>query len=334
MSEMFLEQLDYKGARVLVVDDNPMNVELVADNLEQEGYAVERASSGEEALRKVDAASFDLVLLDVMMPGLTGYQVCERLKRDQKTRLLPVVMLTALDKREDKIRGIAAGADDFINKPFDRAELLIRVKSCIRTKRLTDDLETAESILVALGNAIDAKDTYTEGHAERVAHYSVAIGKQLGLPYEALRRLRLGGVLHDIGKIGVPEAILNKPGPLTTDEFAVMKKHPEIGERICAPLKSLREMLPVIRSHHERPNGSGYPDGLAGDEIPVEARIVCLADVYDALATTRSYKRAFTCERCIAILRDDTAKGLFDPLVVEAFAAYLSEREEAVRGRR
>ena len=334
MSEMFLEQLDYKGARVLVVDDNPMNVELVADNLEQEGYAVERAFSGEEALRKVDAASFDLVLLDVMMPGLTGYQVCERLKRDQKTRLLPVVMLTALDKREDKIRGIAAGADDFINKPFDRAELLIRVKSCIRTKRLTDDLETAESILVALGNAIDAKDTYTEGHAERVAHYSVAIGKQLGLPYEALRRLRLGGVLHDIGKIGVPEAILNKPGPLTTDEFAVMKKHPEIGERICAPLKSLREMLPVVRSHHERPNGSGYPDGLAGDEIPVEARIVCLADVYDALATTRSYKRAFTRERCIAILRDDTAKGLFDPLVVEAFVAYLSEREEAVRGRR
>ena len=334
MSEMFLEQLDYKGARVLVVDDNPMNVELVADNLEQEGYAVERASSGEEALRKVDAASFDLVLLDVMMPGLTGYDVCERLKRDQKTRLLPVVMLTALDKREDKIRGIAAGADDFINKPFDRAELLIRVKSCIRTKRLTDDLETAESILVALGNAIDAKDTYTEGHAERVAHYSVAIGKQLGLPYEALRRLRLGGVLHDIGKIGVPEAILNKPGPLTADEFAVMKKHPEIGERICAPLKSLREMLPVIRSHHERPNGSGYPDGLAGDEIPIEARIVCLADVYDALATTRSYKRAFTRERCIAILHDDTAKGLFDPQVVEAFVAYLSEREEAVRGRR
>src|ERR1051326_2650151 len=334
MSEMFLEQLDYKGARVLVVDDNPMNVELVADNLEQEGYAVERAFSGEEALRKVDAAPFDLVLLDVMMPGLTGYDVCERLKRDQKTRLLPVVMLTALDKREDKIRGIAAGADDFINKPFDRAELLIRVKSCIRTKRLTDDLETAESILVALGNAIDAKDTYTEGHAERVAHYSVAIGKQLGLPYEALRRLRLGGVLHDIGKIGVPEAILNKPGPLTTDEFAVMKKHPEIGERICAPLKSLREMLPVIRSHHERPNGSGYPDGLRGDEIPVEARIVCLADLYDALATTRSYKRAFTRERCIAILRDDTAKGLFDPQVVEAFVAYLSEREEAVRGRR
>ena len=334
MSEMFLEQLDYKGARVLVVDDNPMNVELVADNLEQEGYAVERAFSGEEALRKVDAAPFDLVLLDVMMPGLTGYDVCERLKRDQKTRLLPVVMLTALDKREDKIRGIAAGADDFINKPFDRAELLIRVKSCIRTKRLTDDLETAESILVALGNAIDAKDTYTEGHAERVAHYSVAIGKQLGLPYEALRRLRLGGVLHDIGKIGVPEAILNKPGPLTTDEFAVMKKHPEIGERICAPLKSLREMLPIIRSHHERPNGSGYPDGLSGDEIPLEARIVCLADVYDALATTRSYKRAFTRERCIAILRDDTAKGLFDPQVVEAFVAYLSEREEAVRGRR
>jgi len=333
MTEMFLEQLDYKGARVLVVDDNALNVELVADNLEQEGYCVDRAASGEEALQKVGTAAFDVVLLDVMMPGLTGYEVCERLKRDPKTRLLPVVMLTALDKREDKIRGIAAGADDFINKPFDRAELLIRVKSCIRAKRLTDDLETAESILVALGNAIDAKDTYTEGHAERVAHYSVAIGKQLGLPYEALRRLRLGGVLHDIGKIGVPEVILNKPGALTTEEFAIMKKHPEIGERICAPLKSLRDMLPIIRSHHERPNGSGYPDRLSGDEIPLEARIVCLADVYDALATTRSYKRAFTRERCIAIVREDTAKGLFDPQVVDAFVEYLSAREESVRSR-
>ena len=331
---MFLEQLDYRGARVLVVDDNPMNVELAADSLEQAGYDVDRAFSGEEALRKVREAPFDLVLLDVMMPGLSGYQVCERLKRDEKTRLLPIVMVTALDKREDKIRGIAAGADDFINKPFDRAELLIRVKSCIRSKRLTDDLETAESILVALGNAIDAKDAYTEGHAERVAHYSVAIGKKLGLGYDRLRRLRLGGVLHDIGKIGVPEAILNKPGPLTGDEYAIMKKHPEIGERICAPLKSLRDMLPMIRSHHERPNGTGYPDGLSGDEIPLEARIVCLADVYDALATTRSYKRAFTRERCIEMLRQDTAKGLFDPVVVEAFAAYLAEREETVRGRR
>jgi len=331
---MLLEHLDYTGARVLVVDDNPLNVELVADNLEQEGYAVERAFSGEEALRKIGERPFDLVLLDVMMPGLSGYEVCERLKRDEKTHLLPVVMLTALDKREDKIRGIAAGADDFINKPFDRAELLIRVKSCIRTKRLTDDLETAESILVALGNAIDAKDAYTEGHAERVAHYSVAVGRKLGLSYERLRALRLGGVLHDIGKIGIPEAILNKPGPLTAEEFDVMKKHPEIGERICGPLKSLRGMLPIIRSHHERPNGSGYPDGLSGEAIPLEARIVCLADVYDALATTRSYKRAFTRERCIEILRQDTTKGLFDPVVVEAFAAYLAEREETVRGRR
>ncbi len=328
---MFLAELDYQGARVLVVDDNPLNVELIADNLAEEGYHVERALSGEEALAKVATQSFDLVLLDVMMPGMNGYEVCERLKRDEKTRLLPVVMVTALEAREDRIRGITAGADDFIHKPFDRAELLIRVKACIRTKRLTDDLETAEAILVALGNAIDAKDAYTEGHAERVGHYSVAIGKRLGLPYERLRNVRLGGVLHDIGKIGVPEAILNKPGPLTDEEFAIMRKHPEIGERICAPLKSMRPILPIIRSHHERPNGSGYPDGLSGEDIPLEARIVCLADIYDALATTRSYKKAFPREQCIAILRADAEKGLLDPKVVEAFVAYLADREEAKR---
>jgi cyclic di-GMP phosphodiesterase len=330
---MFLEELNYHGARVLVVDDNPVSVELVADSLETEGYAVDRALSGEEALSKIDRHPFDLILLDVMMPGLNGYEVCARLKSEERTRLLPVVMLTALDDREDKIRGIAAGADDFLQKPFDRVELLLRVKSCIRIKRLTDDLETAESILVALSNAIDAKDAYTEGHTERVAHYAVEIGKRLGMPYDALRRLRLGGVLHDIGKIGVPEAILNKPGPLTAEEFAVMKRHPEIGERICRPLNSLRDVLPMIRSHHERPNGSGYPDGLGGDEIPFEPRIICVADVYDALATTRSYKRAFSRDRCVEILQEDTAKGLFDPEVVAAFVAYLTDREEAVRSR-
>jgi len=330
---MFLEELNYRGARVLVVDDNPLNVDLVADNLEHEGYTVERALSGEEALSKIAKQPFDLVLLDVMMPGLSGYDVCERLKNDEKTHFLPVVMITALDQREDKIRGIAAGADDFLHKPFDRDELLIRVKSCIRIKRLTDDLETAESILVALSNAIDAKDAYTEGHTGRVAHYSVEVGKRLGLPVEALRRLRLGGVLHDIGKIGVPEAILNKPGPLTAEEYAVMKKHPEIGERICRPLKSLQDVLPIVRGHHERPDGSGYPDGLRGEQIPLEARIVCLADIYDALATTRSYKRAYSRERCVEILREDAAKNLLDARVVKAFIDYLGEREDAVRSR-
>jgi putative two-component system response regulator len=329
---MWLEQLEYRDARVLVVDDNPMNVELAAATLEPQGYAVERATNGEEALRKLEEGSFDVVLLDVMMPGMSGYEVCERLKKDERTRFLPVVMVTALDKREDKLRGIAAGADDFLNKPFDRAELLMRVKSCIRAKRLTDELETADSILVALSNAIDAKDAYTEGHAERVAHYSVEIGKQLGFPPERLRRLRLGGLLHDVGKIGVAESILNKPGPLTPEEFAIMRKHPEIGEKICAPLKSLKDILPMIRGHHERPNGKGYPDGLAGDEIPLEARIVCLADVYDALATTRSYKKAFPRERCIEMLREDAAKGLFDPQVVDAFISYLVERSGKTKG--
>jgi putative two-component system response regulator len=267
------------------------------------------------------------------MPGLSGYEVCERIKNDPATNLLPVVMITALDRKEDKVRGISHGADDFIHKPFDRGELLMRVKACIRVKRVIDELETAEAILVALTNAIEAKDSYTEGHAERVAHYSVCIGQRLGLEDAALRRLRLGGLLHDVGKIGVPEAILNKPGPLTDEEWVIMRKHPEIGDKICRPLHSLRDVLPLIRSHHERPDGSGYPDGLKGDEIPLEAEIVCLADIYDALATTRSYKRAFTREKCIAILREEAAVNRLNPKVVEAFVGYLNEREEAVRHR-
>jgi putative two-component system response regulator len=327
---MFLDDQDYGGARVLVVDDTPANLELLGDLLEASGYDVVRATDGEHALAEVARGDpFDVVLLDVMMPGLSGYDVCERLKREPSTHLLPVVMITALGDKEDKIRGIAAGADDFIHKPFDRAELLMRVKACIRVKRLTDDLETAEAILVALSNAIEAKDAYTEGHAGRVAHYSVQIGMRLGLPHDALRRLRLGGLLHDIGKIGVPEAILNKAGPLTDEEWTVMKRHPEIGDKICRPLQSLRDVLPIVRSHHERPDGTGYPDALGGEEIPVEARIVCIADIYDALATTRSYKRAFARERCIEILREDAAHGRLDPVVVEAFVAYLADREEA-----
>ena len=326
---MLLESLDTRGARILVVDDDRANLELLSENLEAAGYEVDRVQSGEAALERLTVGNtFDLVLLDVMMPGLDGYEVCERIKRAEHTRLLPVVMVTALDDRRDKIRGIEAGADDFLHKPFDRAELLLRAKSCIRAKRLTDDLEQAESILIALSNAIEAKDAYTEGHAERVGHYAVEIGKQLDLPADRLRALRLGGVLHDIGKIGVPGAILNKPGPLDEQEWAVMKRHPEIGDRICRPLQSLRDVLPIIRSHHERPDGSGYPDGLKGDEVPLEARIVGIADIYDALATTRSYKRSFSRERCVEILREDVSRGKLDGGVVEAFVAYLATRDQ------
>ncbi|MEA2626877.1 MAG: cyclic di-GMP phosphodiesterase [Candidatus Binatota bacterium] len=329
---MFLDGINTQGARVLVVDDNAMNREIIADNLEQAGCDVVQAENGEDALRLARDQLFDLVLLDVMMPGLSGYQVCERLKSDERTSLLPVVMITALDKHEAKIEGIAAGADDFIHKPFDRQELLLRAKACIRLKRLTDELETAEAVLLSLSSAIEAKDAYTEGHAERVAHYAVQIGKQLDLPPEALRRLRLGGLLHDIGKIGVPEAVLNKPGALDDAEWQIMKKHPMMGYKICEPLRSLRDVLPMIRSHHERPNGTGYPDALAGENVPLEARIVGVADIYDALATTRSYKRAFSRDRCIEILREDAAAGRLDPNVVEAFLAYLAERDSRKTG--
>jgi len=226
-------------------------------------------------------------------------------------------------------------------RPFTDAELRLasaltaEAGTMVTRARMAERLEDAYfATLGTLAAALEAKDAYTNDHASQIADLAGSVCAQLELNHSDTRIVKLGALLHDIGKIGIPEAILNKPGPLTGEEFAVMKKHPEIGERICGPLKSLRGMLPIIRSHHERPNGSGYPDGLRGEAISLEARIVCLADVYDALATTRSYKRAFTRERCIEILRQDTAKGLFDPVVVEAFAAYLAEREETARGRR
>jgi putative two-component system response regulator len=314
---------DERHPHVLVVDDDALIRQFLEDELVGEGYTVSIAKDGEEALEKVATDPPDLILLDVMMPKLDGFEVCRRLKSDERTILIPVVMLTALMAIAERIKSIEAGADDFLSKPHNRQELLTRVRSLLRLKRHTDELEHAETVLFSLALSVEAKDPFTNDHCDRIARYSLALGEKLGLPREYLKALQRGAILHDLGKIGVPDVILLKPGPLTDAERAVVRQHPIIGERICSPLKSLRLVLPIIRHHHERWNGTGYPDGLSGEAIPFTARILQCVDVFDALTIERPYKPAYTQEQAVAIMREEIAKGWQDPNLAEMFIALL-----------
>ncbi|MFP4057447.1 MAG: HD-GYP domain-containing protein [Candidatus Brocadiia bacterium] len=316
-----MEFPDAASRTVLVVDDIDTNRLALRQFLKPHGFRVVEARDGVEALEKVAQEPPDLVLLDIMMPRLNGLEVCRRLKSDPATRLIPVVFMTALDANEDHVRALEAGADDFLNKPFNRALLGARVGSLLRMKALNDQLEQAETVLFSLARATEARDRFTERHVERVADHAVRLARCTGFPEERLDDVRHGGILHDIGKIGVPDAILNKPGPLTDEEFATMRRHPLIGYQICEPLKSLAGALPLIRHHHEKLDGSGYPDGLAGEDIPLSARIMAIADIYDALTSDRSYRKAMSHERAVEILRADAAGGQLDPELVELYVA-------------
>ena len=307
------------SGKILVVDDKPLNVELLEADLVSSGYDVVTAYDGKTALELVAAEKPDLILLDVMMPGMDGFEVCRRLKSNEETILIPVVMVTALSDKADRIKGIEAGVDDFLTKPVDRQELKARVKSLMRVKLFTDELERAETVITSLALGVEAKDPYTENHCGRLSKYSMILGGELGLPEDQIRALKLGGTLHDLGKIGIPDAILLKKGRLGDEEFTIMKQHPVIGYNICHPLHSLKLVLPIIRNHHERFDGSGYPDGLKGDEIPITARILTVVDVYDALRTERPYKPIFDRDKSIAILQEETAKGWYDPEVINTF---------------
>ena len=287
--------------------------------MRSEGYEVASAANGLEALAQVVAAPPDLIFLDIMMPTLDGYAVCRQLKARPETRLVPIVLITALGDEADKLLGIEAGADDFLTKPFSHAELKARTRSLLKLKTFTDELEHAETMLLTLGRTVEAKDPYTQGHCERLAAYSVALGRVLGLQGDDLTALDRGGALHDLGKIGIPDAILLKPAGLTKAEWAIMREHPVIGERICLPLRSLRRVLPIIRHHHERWDGGGYPDGLSGETIPLTARILQVVDIFDALTTERPYKPALSQATALAALWDEVARGWRDPGVVEPF---------------
>lgn len=313
--------------KILVVDDQEANVLLVEATLAPQGYEIIQAPDGKCALDLVAIDPPDLILLDVMMPGMDGYEVCARLKDDERTRLIPVVMLTSLNEMEDKIRGIEVGADDFLSKPFHQAELSARTRSLLKLKQFTDELEQAEDVLCTLALSVEAKDAYTEGHCERLSRYSVALGRSLGLSQEYLKALRRGGYLHDVGKIAIPESILNKRSGLTEEEWEIMREHPMIGERICKPLKSLKLVLPIIRHHHERWDGSGYPDGLKGQAIPLTARILQVVDIYDALITARPYKPSLEGGQVFSIMKEEAEKGWRDPELLEHFINLLEAGE-------
>jgi cyclic di-GMP phosphodiesterase len=318
-----------RSARILVVDDNRENALLTRELLYTEGYEVEIAESAGRAEFLIRQAVPDLILLDVVMPGKSGIELCRELKSRAETRLVPIVMITGLSEREDKIRGIEAGADDFLNKPIFPEELFARVKSLLKLKEFTDELESAEGVLCTLGLTVESRDPYTGGHCERLATYAEQLGRQLGVSNDDLVALRRGGYLHDLGKITVPDEILKKGSNLTADQWNIMRQHPITGENICRPLRSLRDVLPIIRHHHEHWNGSGYPDGLAGNRIPLLARILQVVDVYDALRTARPYKPAQSHEEAARTMVSEAASGLWDAELVGRFFDLLRLRRAA-----
>jgi putative two-component system response regulator len=312
--------------RILVADDDDSSRRLLTDLLEGEGHEVLAVSDGTVARNILRERHIDLALLDVMMPGETGFSICRELKSSKATRLTPVVLVTGLANSSDRILGIEVGADDFLNKPIKPEELLARVRSLLRMKDYVDQLEEAETVLFSLALGIEAKDPYTEGHCQRLSNYAVELGKRIGMAEDQLTALRRAGIVHDIGKLGVPEHILQKHEPLTEQERSKMMEHPAIGERICAPLRSFRLVLPIIRHHHERMDGSGYPDGLKGEAIPITARIMTTVDVYDALTTDRPYRKALPLDHAFWIMREEVKKGWWDGQLVEQFHSLVTKK--------
>ncbi len=308
---------------ILVVDDNAANRELLQAQLQEQGHTVLCAEDGNDALEIFVERHPDLVLLDVQMPGISGFEICRALKSNPATRLTPVVLITGLTAVEDRVRGIAASADDFLTKPIQRLEMLARVQSLLSMKFFTDELEQTETVLFTLARSIEAKDPYTEGHCQRLSKYSARLGLALGIPAPHIIALRRAGVVHDIGKVAIPDSILLKPARLTDDEMNIVREHPVVGERICAPMKSFSLVLPIIRHHHEKMNGAGYPDGLRGGEIPLTARILQIIDVYDALTTARPYKSAFSSADALAAMEDEISRGWWDPEVFAGFREVL-----------
>ena len=305
--------------KILVVDDYAPNANGMRDLLSAAGYSVRVAYNGVEALGLVAEEAPDLVLVDVVMPGMSGVELCRELKTRSSTRLTPVVLITASQDRGHRITGLEAGADDFLGKPVDVQELRTRVRSLLRVKQLTDELESTESIMTMLGHIVEARDPYTEGHCQRLAEYAKALGIALGVDASDLDTLARGAVLHDVGKIALPDTVLLKPGRLNADELALMQEHPIVGDNLCRTVRSLDRVRPIVRWHHERQDGRGYPDRLRGDEIPLLPQVVAVVDVFDALTTSRPYRGALSATEAYDIMLKEAASGWCPVPLVQTF---------------
>jgi len=312
-------------ATILVVDDDADVRETLSESLDSLGYRVLAADSAEAALAVLDTTLPELVLTDVHMGAMSGIELCGRLKADPRLQLIPVVILTGVSDLDARVAGLAAGADDFFGKPVELLELRTRVAALLRVKHLLDQLERAEGVITSLGLTIEARDPYTAGHCERIRKYAVALGHALGVDEPMLRALALAGYLHDLGKISVPDGILLKPGPLTPAERETIQAHAGAGADLVRGLRTLEDVRPIIRHHHEKIDGTGYPDGLKGDAIPLGARIMAVVDVYDALHTARPYKKALPHSEAISILLRETDAGYWEPRIVTTFIEVLKD---------
>jgi len=313
--------------RVLIADDNHFYRCALRATLAEWGYDVTAVGDGEaawDALRDEHAPK--LAILDWMMPKADGLEVCRRLRAIPRREPTYVIVLTSRDGKANVVAALEAGADDYLTKPFDRDELAAR----LRVGRRIVGLQTSETIIYSFARAVEGKSAFTQGHSDRVTRYALALADHLALPDPDKELLRRGAALHDIGKIAVPDAILNKPGPLTPDEYATIKQHPEQGVRMVESLGSVRDVIPLIRWHHERTDGAGYPDGLTGDKIPLLVRVLSVADVYDALTSDRPYRAGLPPVVCRAALRKDAAGGGLDAALVEQFCAVPPDRLAAI----
>src|SRR3954467_919586 len=297
------------ATRVLVVDDDPGVLSMFERLLAREGYGVAVATDFDSTQHAIEHEAPDVMLLDIMLPGVDGFSICRRLKENAATRLIPIILVTGLGDRESRIEGRRAGADDFLTKPVDPQELIARVGSAAKLKRYTDDLDSAASIVMTLAVMIEARDGMTEGHCHRVANHATAIGRALGLGASDLQALHRGGFLHDIGMLAIPPSVLLKDGPLEPDEYERVKSHTVIGDELCRNLRSLQSVRPIVRHHHERLDGSGYPDGLRGDQIPLVAQIMGVIDVYEAVTMPHAYQAAASADEAIAMLRTQVERG-------------------------
>lgn len=313
---------------ILVVDDLQANIDLLEAIFLKEGFTVRSALGADEALKIFEERRVDLAVVDVMMPGIDGFTLCSMLKQRAGKQFFPVILLTALSDRNSRIRGLEAGADDFISKPFDTLELLLKIRSLLRVKSLQEELDHSENIILTLAVAMEARDPYTKGHSTRVSKLSMDFTAFLGLSEKEREEMKKAGILHDIGKICLSQSLLRKPGPLSRDEQEMIRTHTVLGEDLCKPLVSMRRILPAIRHHHERWDGRGFPDKLAGEDIPLMARILAIVDSFDAMVSVRPYRDRRTFRSALEVMRSEQFSGQWDSRLLGYFLDMMSSLVE------